>query len=102
MIVAAASILSTFLSYLMKFFESFVGFGMFLLIIFFLYVVPQVFVFIVASTAGGILSKGVVSENITGKHYENVFFDAVRLFIYAVLLLVLVNVVRIILIYALL
>ena len=97
LIVAASSILSTLLIYLLRFFETFFGFSMFLLVIFLLYVVPEIFVFIMASTAGGILSKAVISEKITGKHFKNVLKDAVRLFVYAVILLLGINALKFIL-----
>ena len=91
LIVAASSILSTLLIYILRFFDTFFGFSMFLLIIFLLYVVPVIFVFIMASTAGGILSKAVISEKISGKNFNNVLRDAVRLFVYALILLLIIN-----------
>ncbi|MAG39123.1 hypothetical protein CMO90_03470 [Candidatus Woesearchaeota archaeon] len=91
LIVAVASILSTILIHLLRFFESFFGFTMFLLSTFFIYVLPLIFVFIMTSTAGGILSKAVISEKISGKNFSNVLRDAVRLFIYAIVLLLIIN-----------
>ena len=68
-----------------------------MLVIFLLYVVPEIFVFIMASTAGGILSKAVIAEKITGKHFKNVLKEAIRLFVYAVILLLGINALKFIL-----
>tara|TARA_Y100000310_G_scaffold329665_1_gene399933 strand:- start:704 stop:1516 length:813 start_codon:yes stop_codon:yes gene_type:complete len=97
LIVAASSILSTLLIYLLRFFDTFFGFSLFLFVIFLLYVIPEIFVFIMASTAGGILSKAVIAEKITGKHFKNVLKDAVRLFVYAVGLLLIINALKFVL-----
>ncbi|MBC8500813.1 MAG: hypothetical protein ISS25_02045 [Nanoarchaeota archaeon] len=97
LIIAAASILSTTLIYLLRFFESFFGFTLFLLATLIIYVLPLIFVFIITSTAGGILSKAVISEKIFGKHFQNVLRDAVRLFIYAIVLLVVINALKLLL-----
>ena len=87
LIVLNASVFATFIMFIMKELPIITNKAA-ILGIFMIHTIPELFGFLLAAVAGGILSKAIIQEKFKSRPFKNVIKDAFAIFIIAIVVIV--------------